>query len=428
MKVSTAFRILLDGHVRVGARQAYWSARRFGVRAGGLLRPEGRPVRGLVARDALGLLPGSVRPVAGETDARIKAAVGWILQAQAATADGGVSLGYFPCEPDTAGWMASYPETTGYIITSLLRYADQFHDARARDAALAMARWEVAVQMPSGAVQGGPVCPPEKQTAAAFNTGMVLDGWCSVQAAAPDPAILAAARRAADFLAGDIGGDGYFRTNGAFVSGDRIKTYTCLCAWALDRFGRLAGEDRYRQAALRAVEAALRQQGANGWFANNCLTRAEAPLTHTIGYTLQGVLEVGLAAGRDDFVAAVRRGVDPLLMRIGRDGFLHGRFYGDWEPAAFSSCLTGSAQIAIVCYRLFETGAGERYRLAADRLVDFLKALQRCDHPDARVRGALPGSFPFWGQYMSAGFPNWATKYLLDALMLQKQYTPAGAR
>ena len=38
-------------------------------------------------------------------------------------------------------------------------------------------------------------------------------------------------------------------------------------------------------------------------------------------------------------------------------------------------------------------------------------------HP--ALDGALAGSFPVLGEYMPGGYPNWATKYFLDALMLQ---------
>ncbi len=43
----------------------------------------------------------------------------WILRAQAATRDHGVSGGY----TFEDGWLASYPEVTGYIIPTLLTYA-----------------------------------------------------------------------------------------------------------------------------------------------------------------------------------------------------------------------------------------------------------------------------------------------------------------
>ena len=152
---------------------------------------------------------------------------------------------------------------------------------------------------------------------------------------------------------------------------------------------------------------------------SNCLVRSDAPLTHTIGYTLQGILEVGVLAGRADFLVAVRRAVDQILPHISVSGYLPGLFYSDWEPAQFSSCLTGSAQISIVLFRLFEQTGAERYSQAGNRLVNYLKALQSVDSALPDINGALAGSFPLFGQYMRAGYPNWATKYLLDALMLQ---------
>jgi hypothetical protein len=39
--------------------------------------------------------------------------------------------------------------------------------------------------------------------------------------------------------------------------------------------------------------------------------------------------------------------------------------------------------------------------------------------PNRALNGALAGSFPIFGAYMPAGYPNWATKYFLDALLLQ---------
>jgi len=419
LKAATCLRILHDRYLSASVRQNYWNARAFVGEVGRLANSRNAGFRSHVLNDLAHYWFDALQPITGQIAERAAAAVGWLLRAQAVTPDDGVSLGWFPCAVDAAGWRPSYPETTGYIISSLLAYARRFGEARARAAALAMARWEIGIQMPSGAVQGGPVCSPDLQTPAAFNTGMVLEGWCSAYQDTPDSAILAAARRAADFLVADLDADGYFRTNGQFVQSGEIKTYTCLCAWPLHRFGALCGEHRYAAAAVRAVEAALRQQRPNGWFAQNSLLRSDAPLTHTLSYTLQGILEVGALTGRDDFISAVRRSVDHLLPRIRGDGYLPGMFYEDWEPACFSSCLTGSAQIAVVCYRLADLVQRHEYRDVADRLLDFLKPLQALAAPVDDANGALPGSFPIFGDYMRGGYPNWATKYLLDALLLQ---------
>jgi uncharacterized protein YyaL (SSP411 family) len=124
-------------------------------------------------------------------------------------------------------------------------------------------------------------------------------------------------------------------------------------------------------------------------------------------------------AGREDFVEAAQLGLDPILDRMLPNGFLHGCFDADWSPAVFSSCLTGNAQVAVVAYRMFELTGRPHYRDRADRLVDFLKALQAVDSQVPGVDGAIPGSFPMLGSYMSAAYPNWATKFFLDALLGQ---------
>ena len=416
--MTTVTRVLADQLLSRSLREHYWAADQTRRRLALLLRPSNRAFARTVRADFARFLFGTVQPIVGENQSRARAAVDWLLYAQAATRDGGVSLGYFPCDIEE-GWRPSYPETTGYIVTSLLGFSRRFNDAEVGARALKMAHWEAAIQMPSGAVQGGPVTSPDRQTPCAFNTGMVLDGWVSAYLFQQDSRFLDAARKAAEWLAADMNEEGYFRTNGQFVAPGQIKTYNVLCAWAMHRLGEIVPGSCYGTTAIRSVEAALRQQQPNGWFANNCLTRPDAPLLHTIAYTLQGILEVGISARREDFLLSVQRGTDALLPRISNDGFVPGRFFSDWGAATFSSCLTGSAQLAVVCYRLYEHLQEGRYLHAANRLVNYLKPLQLINPFHPEWNGALAGSFPLFGGYMTAGYPNWATKYLLDALLLQ---------
>lgn len=423
MRLTSAPQIVFQSIKGNSARTVYWNVMEWLSDARALLWHSDAAVRKKSRDDLIHYMFGMRSHAHDQGDTHLHLAADWLLLAQTASADGGVSLGYFPSGSDPLGWRPSYPETTGYIITSLLKYAKRFNKPHARDAALKMSQWEASIQMASGAVQGGPVTVPEKQSAAAFNTGMVLDGWCSVLEEGHDPAIENAARRAADFLTSDLNSQGYFTTNGAFVSTGEVKTYTCLCAWALYRIGDIVDEDRYRKAAVKSIEAALRQQQESGWFAHNCLNRSDAPLTHTIGYTLQGIFEVGVLAGREDFISAVGRCFASLARQIQPSGYLAGRFFSNWQPAGFSSCLTGNAQLAIVGYRLAqETGLGH-WAEAARKLVDFLKKIQITESSNLSLVGALPGSFPILGDYMRAGYPNWATKYLLDALMLDMEHT-----
>jgi len=411
-------------------KQRYWELAQQGRRARRLLRPENHGFGREVARTQWAALTGGVRPLVDQNVRAIRAAVDWVLRAQAATPDDGVSLGYFPADVG-GGWMPSYPETTGYIIPTLLDFAALAGDTAVRDRALAAARWECQVQMRSGAVQGGPVCEPERQHAAVFNTGMVLQGWSAAWRTSNEATFLESATRAGRFLVNDLDDEGHLRTHGPFVTPARIKTYNVLCAWGLLQAGRAAGETSLEKAAVKMGEAALSQQLPNGWFENNDLVDPTRALTHTIGYTLQGLLEVGILTARADFIEAARKGIEAVAARVAPSGFLAGRFDRNWAPVVNSVCLTGSAQLAVVMYRLDEITQSATWWPVADRLVNFLKALQRHDCADPNVNGATAGSFPLLGEYMTAGYPNWATKYFLDAVLLQdraRQGAAAGTR
>ncbi len=401
----------------------YWGLSKSASFYKQMMKKENRVFAKEVLNDIKNYSLNLIRPIQNENEARIKAAARWLLLAQKSSEDDGVSVGYFPCQTTyESPWLPSYPETTGYIIQTLVEYSQQYDEPEMLRHALSMAAWESRVQMPSGAVQGGPLCDSEEQTAAIFNTGMVLQGYTAAIRVGADENILKSAYLAADFLVNDIDVDGHFKTHGKFVTNERIKTYNCLCSWALYRFGEDVNKSIYRDAAIRTVEASIGEQTENGWFRNNCLTKPSAPLTHTIGYTLQGILEVGLLSGREDFVAAVIKGINPVIGKIKENGFLYGRFYSNWEPACFSSCLTGSAQVAIVCYRLFEKTGDYKYKYAGDSLVNYLKPLQRLNLSNNAMNGAIAGSFPMSASYMAMGYPNWATKYYLDSLMLQSRF------
>jgi len=80
-------------------------------------------------------------------DQHMRLAAEWLAAAQDATPDGGVSALYSV----KTGWDVSYPETTGYIITTLLNYAHLTGQNAWRDRAIRMADWLLSVQLSDGA-------------------------------------------------------------------------------------------------------------------------------------------------------------------------------------------------------------------------------------------------------------------------------------
>lgn len=406
-------------------KEKYWHYSLRKEQDANLARPENREFSEHVKYEKKRVLELAARGIPDQIEERLELAINWLLRAQAATNDDGVAQGYFPLTPGEP-WKPSYPETTGYIVTTLLQCAREFDREDLAQAALRMADWEIAVQMSGGAVQGGTISPPDEQKAAAFNTGMVADGWVSAYEFSGDKAYLDAALRACHFLADDLDESGFFQTNGKFVRGDEVKTYTCLCAWAMYRAGLAAEDNRLMDAAIRSIEAALSQRNELGWFRNNCLNYSHMPLTHTIGYALQGIFEVGVLSGRQDFIDATRETLAGALSPMHDNGYLAARLDQQWKPVAEHVCLTGSVQLAILCYRFAEEFGEQEFVEAGHRLSSFVKATQLVSGSNENMIGGIQGSYPILGEYMMGGYPNWATKYFIDALMLQRKILGVG--
>ncbi len=101
-------------------------------------------------------------------DKHVHAAVEWLMNAQKANNDGGVSAMYSLFD----GWHESYVETTGYIIPTIFNYAEYSKNEACRKKAVEMADFELNSQLASGAFPGG----GKKDLPIVFNTGQVIFG------------------------------------------------------------------------------------------------------------------------------------------------------------------------------------------------------------------------------------------------------------
>ena len=104
----------------------------------------------------------------------------------------------------------------------------------------------------------------------------------------------------------------------------------------------------YAEAAIaqRAVGDRARSE-SNGWLDRCCLDSPAAPLTHTLGYALRGIIEAYRYTGESELPdgGKAQRG-RPAERRSGPTATCPGRLRADWSPHASWVCLTGTAQIA----------------------------------------------------------------------------------
>ncbi|MEO8199507.1 MAG: hypothetical protein ABI679_03195 [Gemmatimonadota bacterium] len=359
----------------------------------------------------------------------LASAVDWIVRAQDATPDDGIARGYsLKYDPyfRTAGWQASYPETTGYIIPTLMEASRVLQRPELLDRAVRAASWESAVQMESGAVQGGVI--GQGRSPAVFNTGQVLFGWLAVLEYSGSAEAESSARRASDYLTASLESDGHWRKGNSLFAKGETTLYNARVAWALAEAGERLGVGEYREAASRNLHAVADQQLPNGWFPNCCLTDPNRPLLHTLAYTTRGLLEGGRVLEEDRLLQSGILIARALARTVREDGWMPGRYRRDWSGAVPWSCLTGEAQMANNWMRLYLITGDKTWLEPVPRVLAFLKRTQNRSSDNDGLRGGIKGSFPMSGDYGRFEILNWATKYFADALMRHQQILEGTAK
>lgn len=363
-------------------------------------------------RDRMGWSLGPERGLQEHLDA----AVAWILRAQQATPDGGVAHSW---DIRQQCWHASYPETTGYIIPTLIDFAELCGRPDAHAAALRMADWEIDEQLSDGGVRAGTMAA-EVVVPTIFNTGQVLFGWARAYLSTRDERYAQALRRAADWLVAAQDDDGCWRRfPSPFAPGHPEKAYNTRSAFGLVRAAQALGEDRWMQAAVKNADWALRVALPNAFLPHNCLTDDPHPLTHTLAYSIRGLLEIGDATGQARYIDHAIRMIDAIASHQRSDGAIPGRFTPDWQPAGAWSCLTGNSQLAINWWRLTRITGDRRFEKHARAASRFNMRAQDLRVQDPHRAGGIKGSHPVDEDYMTWRYPNWAAKFFCDALLLE---------
>lgn len=339
----------------------------------------------------------------------VEEGIAWLFRAQdcSVTKDGGVARHYSLID----GWSASYPETSGYIVATLIAFGERERNNEAVARAQRILDWLVSIQFQNGGFQGGMI-DQKPRIPVTFNTGQILIGLAA--GAQIDARYRKAMCNAADWLVSTQDDDGCWRRFPTPFAEAGEKVYETHVSLGLLRAAAVEPARGYLEAALKQIDWALKFQAPNGWLANCCLSDPDRPLTHTLGYALRGILEAYIATQDERYLRAAIRTADGLLPTINSEGRLPGRLDSAWRPAADFVCLTGSSQIAECWLLLFKATRLDAYWKAGALANSYVRRTISIDGPPER-RGGVKGSFPVDGEYGRWQFLNWACKFMIDA-------------
>lgn len=358
-------------------------------------------------------------PVAASWRARLVAAAEWLAVAQDANEDGGVS-GRFSLR---TGWSSSYPETTGYIIPTFLALGEELNPEFVTRAHRC-AEFLLDLQLAEGGFPGGEV-DENRTRPSVFNTAQIVNGLLAWHIYSKDQRAADAVVRAADWLVKQQDADGAWRKH----VHKHVTTYTTHASCWLAEAARHFGVDRWADSAERHLNWALTHtDSGTGWidgagFSDVDHARRTA-VTHTVAYTIWGILHSSLLLDRKDATQVARRAANGVMGLLESSGWLPGEIDHRWRGARSDyACLTGNAQMALIWFRLAALDGRSDFENAGLKALRLVKAAQPMTVTEPGIHGGIPGSEPIWGAYNYMALPNWAAKFYIDALLAERRCT-----
>jgi hypothetical protein len=350
----------------------------------------------------------SRKRLAAAPEDHLLAAEAWLCRAHDASTDGGVSYGYTA----RGGWRPSYPETSGYIATTFLRLARR-RDASYGDRAERILRWLLAIQNDDGSFAN----PRYGLSGIVFDTGQILFGLVRGHQATGAPELLAAARRAADWLT-TIADDRLRWTRNEHL--DTPHVYNARTAWALLVMNEIEPDPRAKRshAAISTGRSKSSSRAASSIIARSSAAETRSPTRSPTPHAdcwRQGSSSPNPATSMPPDAAptpcfCISTHADTFRPMMTVDGL----------PAARSCLPHGQLPVRDRLGSPLRDRGGAAYPGAMARALDFVLATQDVGASDPGVRGGIKGSDPVWGRYAPLSLPNWATKFFVDAMWLRK--------
>lgn len=343
---------------------------------------------------------------------KTKPTLDWIKASFEACGGKGSAAYYSRLRHPLRGWSAAYPETTGYLIETMLDYNQLLHEDWLFDYAKSGADWICNLQKENGALPGG---LGENGKESVFNTGMMLFGLVAMYEKTNDQKYIDTCQKAVNWLINILEKDGSWRL-GAYQK-DFTPSYYTRVIWAVLHTNKHLQNIDIQHNMQNALDYYKAKKQANGTVKDWAFRPNEAAFTHTIAYTMRGFLESAIILKDNDALNIAENMVKMLYLDFEKRGKLAGAYDENWKGNYKFTCLTGNAQLSINTNRLFQITDNQSYKSFSEELYETV-ANAPCGIPIKGYYGGIAGSSPYWGKYQPMQMINWATKFWLDATIL----------
>jgi hypothetical protein len=349
-----------------------------------------------------------------EFNSRCNAALDWIIKSIEHNNGNGSSAYYSNIYPPF-GWSKAYPETTGYLISTLIDYDDLFPNLKLVEKSVKCADWICSLSLENGALPGG---LEGSKKPSIFNTGQMLIGLNSIYSLTKDVKYYNTIHNAVNWLCQNLEQNGSWKKY-SYIEGYTPSYYTRV-VWPVLASNQYIKNDEINLLMQRALKYYEERINKNLSIRNWGFKKGCRAFTHTIAYTLRGFFESSVILKDDDLLNKTISISEKLLKISAYKGRLAGRYSEKWEGDYNFTCLTGNAQLSVLFTKIYSINNDVRFLNAA---LFYMEPVLKAQVIKNNFKyGAIAGSSPFHGRYLTLRYPNWATKFFLDAYLILKKH------
>ena len=344
--------------------------------------------------------------------------INWLLTCQKNSLDRGICTAYDLVEKKLT---ISFPETTGYIIPTLLEYSKLKQNDKIYNISKEMGEWIIDITRDDGGL--GEAYGFYRPGPRIFTTAQAIIGLLSLYLASNNRKFLNTAVKMGEFLTQNLNKDGSWNKNFTFLK--ITTTYKSRVSWILMMLYDVTNEIKFKEASLKSLQYIINNKTKNYWPESCNFDKSNNALTHLLGYHLVAIVKFAYYEKLED-LNLKKELIDHcsffykrIQKQLSTANDLKGIINDKFEKVVDYNCLTGSAQIMYFAL-IYEKKNSINKNLISEILYKSLYDKQISNN-QKEVNGSISGSFPINGEYMPNMLPAWASKFFIDSLLYRKK-------
>jgi hypothetical protein len=312
-------------------------------------------------------------------------------------------------------WSIDYPETTGYLLTTLIRSGDTLNDLSLIKIASLQINYFENLQLKTGGFK----VAKSLQESYVFDSAQIMLGLISVYKVNKEARILKMIESCYRWLISLL------NQNGQFVSSNYKKNYNpsyyARILWPILLAERLLSTGSNKTLNLYAYLKSLLNE--NGSFNKCSFDGSPFAFTHNLIYSYRGLWESSNLLNDKDFGKNLENQLLSISDKIIKDNFFNGEYDAEWKTKKSFICSAGNAQLVVLLLSIYKRTRDLNLLNCCHVLMPPL--IKQQSKGFLYNKGALSSSIPIWGKYQRFRYTNWTQKFYADALIELISFLPS---